>query len=188
MEDRNSKIEKELNIQITPAEVRDVHDIQDVFYKTWLTTYPNKQYGISEEDIEDRFKDRYAEERLAKRRGDLEKASVDRKIFVARDGSRVVGLCRVEKHPEHNQLSAMYVLPEYQGKGLGYKLWQEAKKFLDPKNKTIVHVVTYNQPAIDFYTRLGFVDTHKHFTDERFRLKSGATLPEMEMVLERLED
>ncbi|MFZ2522424.1 MAG: hypothetical protein WAX44_00605 [Minisyncoccia bacterium] len=30
--------------------------------------------------------------------------------------------------------------------------------------------------------KLGFVDTGRRFNDERFRMRSGAILPEMEMI------
>lgn len=171
-------------VVVDRALVSDVPAIQDIFYKTWLSTYPNEQYAVTVEDIEDRFKDRFSEEKLQKRRVDIENNDPSRVIFVARDNATVVGLCRVEKHEGYNQLSAFYVLPEYQGQGIGFRLWEKAKKHLDMNVKTIVHVVTYNQKAIDFYTKLGFEDTGKRFSDDRFRLKSGAVFPEMEMVLE----
>ena len=47
---------------------------------------------------------------------------------------------------------------------------------------TYVDVAEYNQRAIDFYTKLGFVDTGRRHQEERFRMKSGAIITEMEMV------
>ncbi len=39
------------------------------------------------------------------------------------------------------------------------------------------------RPAIRFYEKLGFVDAGKRWKDEKRKMRSGAPLPEMEMVL-----
>ena len=161
----------------------DVLDIQTVFYKTWLATYPNKEAGITLEDIEDKFKDAFSEETLQKRRESMSKYPDNVQVLVARDGDKVVGISRSVKRNEVNQLQTIYVLPEYQGQGIGHMFWKESLQFFSDKKDIIVHVVTYNQHAIEFYKKLGFVDTGKRFTEERHRMKSGAAFPEMEMIL-----
>ncbi len=172
-----------MEIKITTPQVEDAEGMQDVFYYAWLATYPNEEYGVTRDDVEDRFKDRHDEARLEKRREALRAPGPNQKIFVAKDGSKVVGLCRAVISGERNEIGAIYIVPEYQGKGIGTMLWNEAKTFFDPTKDTFVKVVTYNTKAIAFYTKLGFVDTGNRFADERFRLKSGAIMPEMEMVI-----
>jgi ribosomal protein S18 acetylase RimI-like enzyme len=103
-------------------------------------------------------------------------------LFFAKDGDTVVGLCRVVRSETENRLQAIYVLPEYQGRGIGTLLWNEAQKYLDKDKDIVVAVAEYNQNAIDFYTRLGFEDTGKRWKDEKFTMKSGVQIPEMEMV------
>jgi ribosomal protein S18 acetylase RimI-like enzyme len=104
--------------------------------------------------------------------------------MVAKDGARVVGVCLFVERETCNQLQSIYVLPEYQGKGIGALFWKKCLAFLDPAKETIVQVATYNKKAIDFYSRLGFIDTGKRFTEERHRMPiSKALIPEMEMVL-----
>lgn len=62
--------------------------------------------------------------------------------------------------------------------------WEKCLSFLDKNKETIVQVATYNEKAISFYKKLGFVDTGKRFTEERFVMPiSGSKIPEMEMVL-----
>ena len=46
-------------------------------------------------------------------------------------------------------------------------------------------MATYNQKAIDFYKKLGFEETGKNFSQERFRMKSGSIIPETELCIER---
>ena len=168
-------------VQVTEAGIDDFEKIQNVFYRTWLVTYPNKEHGISVDDIEDRFKDRNAPERREKRRQDILTRNLNKRLLVAKDGDTVVGVCRASKSESENRLNAIYVLPEYQGKGVGSRLWAEISSFFDQDKEVVIDVVTYNQNAIDFYKKLGFMDTGKRFFDEQFRLKSGAQFPEMEM-------
>ncbi len=163
----------------------DVPGVQKVFRDTWLATYPNEECGITREDIEDRYKDALAPERIAKRQEAWAHLLPDEKIFSAIEDGAVVGVCRVKTYEDKNQLHAIYVLPEYQGKGIGSALWEKALTFFDPSKDIYVGVAVYNQKAIDFYSRLGFVDTEKRFKDENLKLKSGAMIPEMEMRLSR---
>ena len=47
------------NLKIRSAEVKDARDILDVFYQTWIQTYPNKDLGITVEDIEELLKNSF---------------------------------------------------------------------------------------------------------------------------------
>lgn len=162
----------------------DVYQIADLFFITWLATYPNKETGITEEDIKERFKDRHSKESIQKRVDNLSALSKNQSFFVAKDEEKIIGVCRAVIRDNYNQLQSIYVLPEYQGKGVGYQLWQEAKKFFDSKKQTVVQVATYNTKAITFYKKLGFVDTGKRFTNEKHRMPiSKAVILEMEMTL-----
>jgi len=170
-----------MNIKITDARPEHVEGIQEVFYKAWLGTYPNAEHGITVDDVEDRFKDRMSDDRLNKRRENIASPDSNNKFLIALDGDTVVGVCRAKKEELINRLGAIYVLPEYQSKGVGTMLWQEVRSFFDPTKDIVVSVAVYNQKAVGFYSKLGFVDTGKRFTEERLRMKSGALLPEMEM-------
>ncbi|MEN9582943.1 MAG: hypothetical protein RL641_897 [Candidatus Parcubacteria bacterium] len=171
------------DIKITDATAQDVEGIQTVFDETWLATYPNEEAGITREDILDRRKGSFDPERLQKRREHFTNPPENQKFVVAKDGNRVVGLCSILREEQYNKLSTIYILPEYQGKGIGKRLWEAVAPFLDTKKDTIVQVATYNKQAIAFYEKLGFVDTGKRFSDEKFRMKSGALIPEMELVI-----
>ncbi len=76
----------------------------------------------------------------------------------------------------------LYILPEYQGKGVGKMFWGECVKYFDNNKKIIVQVATYNTGAIKFYEKLGFKDNGKRFSEERLRMPiSRVLIPEMEM-------
>ncbi len=76
-------------------------------------------------------------------------------------------------------------MPQFQNNGIGKKLYNEISKFFNPSQKTIVKVATYNKKAIEFYKKLGFIDTGKRFTNDKIITKKGVNIPKMEMVLEK---
>ena len=178
----------ETNIEITDASPEDVVGMREVYYKSWLETYPNEEYGITKDDIEDKFKVSSTAESIKKRAENIESLPESEKMFIAKDGNRIVGVCRVLRRPDKNQLQAIYVLPEYQEQGIGKKFWAKAQDFFDNEKDTIVQVATYNTNAIEFYKKLGFEDTGKRFEEERHRMKSGSIIPEMEMAIKAKRD
>ncbi len=172
---------KGTEIAIARATPDDVIGIQDVAYHGWLATYPNAKHGITVDDIEDRYKDRHTEERITQGREQMANPPEGQTTLIAKEGGKIVGFCRATKHPDRNQLYAIYVLPEYHGRGIGRAMWQEAQQYLDSNKHTIVEVAIYNTKAIKFYEGLGFTDTSKRMSNSKFKMKSGAVIPEMEM-------
>lgn len=170
-------------ITIIKPTPEDAAGIQNLFYKTWLATYPNAEFGITEADVHEHFKDAFTQESLSKVAEHVAPEMPNRLILVAKDDDTVIGIVRAFIREKANQLQAIYVLPEYQRQGVGTMLWQEALKFFDPAKDIIVQVATYNTQAINFYKKIGFVDTGKRFTEKRHRMPvSGVLIPEMEMV------
>jgi ribosomal protein S18 acetylase RimI-like enzyme len=173
-------------IIIAPAMGADAEGISEASYETWLATYPNEEAGISREDIEEQMKNRRSPEEIEKTRSKILENNPNARMWVARENEKVVGFASLKKEPEFNQLKSIYILPSHQGKGIGQKLWAEILNDVgDDHKKMVVHVATYNTQAIEFYKKLGFRETGKQFSDERFRMKSGAVIPETELVIEK---
>jgi ribosomal protein S18 acetylase RimI-like enzyme len=169
-------------ITILDAVPNDALGITNVFYKAWLATYPNKEKGITVEDIEDSYKDDFSAEKIEELKELIRNVPKNKKRLVAKIGDLVVGACTVIRNENHNHLRTLYVLPEFQGKGIGTMLWNTAQEFLDPTKDTIVQVADYTEQAIRFYEKLGFVDTGKRTPQESGAFKSGAIITDMEMV------
>jgi ribosomal protein S18 acetylase RimI-like enzyme len=171
------------------AKPDDVEDIAEIFYQGWLHAYPNKKVGVTVDDIKYKFKDRLDEDRLKKRR---QFYSVNpregRAALVALIGNKLVGVCRIAQEESKNQIYAIYVLPEYHGVGVGKALWSDALNYFDMSKDTYVELADYNDQARGFYKKLGFVDTGRRWTDEKFVFESGSSIPEMEMVIRAKSD
>lgn len=159
----------------------DVEGATNVYYKTWLATYPNEDSGVTREDVEEKFSSSFSEKAMQKRMAYIENMGENELSLVAKENGKIVGVCSVIKEDDINILKTIYVLPEYQGKGVGSKMWDEAKRFLNEQNDTVVEVVDYNKNAINFYKSKGFEETGNRRQDEKFRMKSGAIFTEIEM-------
>lgn len=170
-----------MEIKITPPVVEDAQGIMECVYKSWLDTYPNEEIGITKDDIEDKFKN--LDEKVERQKQRIINTPENEKRIVAKCDGVVVGCANLVLNEHNNQLGMIYILPEYQRRGIGHMLWSELKKYCIPDKSTIVEVATYNIKAIEFYKKLGFVDTGKRFTEEKTRMKSGALIPEMEMEI-----
>ncbi len=179
-----SSCESSPTIEVSRA--TPVASIQDVLYRVWLTTYPNKALGITVTDIEEMYKDRNSDEALARIRDRISSASEI--TLVAKENGKVVGVCRVIRREDKDVMEAIYVLPEYQRLGIGSAIWREIEKLLDSNRKIIVQVATYNTDAIEFYKRCGFRDTGKRWEEKKFRLRSGTAIPAMEMLAKQEEE
>ena len=156
-------------ITIRHASEDDASDIQNVYYKTWLETYPNDEVGITKEDVEESFKDSFTDQKIKDFNERLKNIPANSKLLVAVDTetNKIIALSINPGNPD--QVDTTYYLYEV--------------TYFDKEKDIIVQVATYNNKAISFYESLGFIDTGKRFTEERHRMPvTKIMIPEMEMI------
>jgi ribosomal protein S18 acetylase RimI-like enzyme len=141
------------HIEICVGKEEDAEGIVAVHKASWIATYPNKELGITKEEIEARNWNN--PKRVESLRSLASSENVYERLWVAKEYGKVVGYA-VGKIKEDNELSAIYLLPEVQGKGIGTKLMTEFLNWADPKKNCIVEVASYNLGAIGFYRHFGF--------------------------------
>ena len=145
-------------IEIRRATREDCREIAAVKHAVWNTTYR----GIYSDERINNFdfeRNRLVFESM------VENPEVN--LFVAADGEKIVGYssCGKPHRPfgEYTQeIGLLYVLKEYQRRGVGRRLFQTA---LEEIRKTgvgefFVSVNKYNVNAIDFYVGMGGVIVH----------------------------
>lgn len=166
-----------VQVEILDAAPGDESEIIQLLKETWLATYPNEEHNITREDI--LKKDWASKERLEKWKKIIsENGKSGVFSFVAKEGNKIVGFCQVVKEKDYNELKIIYVLPEYQGKGIGKMLANRAMSLLDFSKNTIIEVVEYNKGAIEFYKKLGFIEFEKGKGHE---VPNGKTMPTIRM-------
>ncbi len=123
-----------------------------VHYHTWDISYR----GL----IDDEFlNNRTYEKSLSRISSSLNDSNIFCDIALIKD--KVVGFVQYNKDRDGTntgEIAAIYVLPEYQGRGIGTALLNTAVRALTKEYKTIyLWVLSTNQKSISFYEQNGFV-------------------------------
>lgn len=87
-------------------------------------------------------------------------------------GYATLGANRVSTFPHEGEVYEIYLLPEYQGVGLGSKLFADAVNELKRRSYKgiVVWVLSDNDPAISFYENAGgraIANGSEHFDDKK---------------------
>ncbi|MBN8435004.1 GNAT family N-acetyltransferase [Priestia flexa] len=148
--------------------VNDIHSVQQVATDSWNHTYK----GIIPLDVQNNFlRAAYSTEMLKKRMEESE-------LWVALVETKVVGFANFTPVNEkwESELLAIYLLPDYQRKGIGTALFAKGSRHV---KKVIVHVERENQSGMSFYRTQGFTVTDEF--DEDF---DGHLLQTVQMTLQ----
>lgn len=137
------------HISIVPIQTED--DIRGnayVHYKSWHETYADL--------IDAEYLNTFTLEKC-------NKIAYHRKdnVLVAKDGNTVVGFvgygkARDEMLSDCGEIYSIYVLQEFQGQKIGYRLMKEALSMLSDYTTVVLWVLKENDRAIRFYEKLGF--------------------------------
>ncbi|MES2630607.1 MAG: GNAT family N-acetyltransferase [Patescibacteria group bacterium] len=143
---------------IEQPKISDTLELAKLHNQSWIETYPNDEFGISKEFIENRISNRLSKEGL-ERREEAIKSSLNAGTYflrIARDESgNIVGFIDGNLKENEYWLDGLYTLKSTYGTGLGKQLWEAFLPWT--KNKDILlTVASYNHRAIAFYTKLGF--------------------------------
>ncbi len=170
-----------MDIQIVDARGDDVYDNWQIQKMCWLQNFPGMGLGITREDILDWFDETINSNRnKLKERSEGVNKNSNQHLWVARYGKRIVGFAAA-KRGEENRLEAMFILPEYQKKGIGSRFMGQVLDWIGPGKKIYVDVVSNNQNARKFYKRYGFIETNQQ-VDSGVVFSSGASFANIEMV------
>ena len=137
-----------MDIFIKPMETDDeIRGKAFVHWKSWQESYR----GIVDDGYLDRMTLAQTEEKAFRWRDN---------ILVAKDGERVVGFVGygpASGEEGTGEIFALYVLEEYQRRGIGYALMREALSRLEGCRVVVLWALKENDKAIRFYERVGFL-------------------------------
>lgn len=141
-------------VKIREGNPNDANDFVYVNTHTWISTYK----GLLPDELLDDLSDTI-EARVPKTKDRLEK---ENNLIVAECNGLVVGVLtynqsRDTNYPNAGEISSIYVLKEYQGNGIGSKLFQAGlKKLINQGFKEVIlKVLKENKGAIEFYQKKG---------------------------------
>jgi GNAT superfamily N-acetyltransferase len=143
--------------QLRDAHVGDAFGIATVHVRSWLTTYP----GIMPEAY---LKSLSIEKRAVGWERGLQNPIDGAFTLVAEEDGQIVGFAaggpERDGDPEYpGELYAVYLLQEYQGKGIGRQLFAEVTRRLKAQGfrNMLLWVAKENHPSRAFYERMGGV-------------------------------
>ncbi len=143
-----------IKFNIRQAKPEDASDIADVHIKSWRQAYK----GIIHQSYLDNGLDisgltKHWQERLKQSR---------KGTFLAFNGPVIngfasIGKSRDDDYPDYAELYAIYLDPDYFGKGVGKALFQTCLEYAVTQGfkKLFVNVLTNNKMGRDFYERMG---------------------------------
>ena len=169
-----------MNVQIRPAVPADAASLARVRIYAWRAAYRGLMPEAFLASLDLEKETRRVQDNLAG-------LSPERYIFAAEVtlsaavGGKVVGFCAGgpdrDQDPDYpGELYAIYVLPEFQGHGIGKQLVRKAASWLSEHGYAhfLIWVLRDNHPARRFYETLG-----GQLARERFITLGGEQLPEV---------
>lgn len=141
-------------IEIVKPKITDAEGLAQVHVKTWQDTYS----GLIDDAYLDSLSIAQKAEKWKKR---LLENNSDFIYFIAKENDSIAGFIWGGKNREENseydaEVIAYYVLPEYQGKGIGRKLFSSfAKEALKRKMNTMSLWVLYGNNTSKIYEHFG---------------------------------
>ena len=135
----------------------DLGPVAALVKRSWLDTYVNKDFDITEDWIEDFWKRKDGEsgnvERMEWR---LRHDKMNYLVAIDRSG-RIIGTSFQITLPDGGQeIVKLYVGKDYHGLGVGNSLMEDMIKWFDDDKPIELGVTTFNQRAKKFYSRWGF--------------------------------
>lgn len=137
-----------MNITIRKMHYEDTKQVQSIAKKTWNATYE----GIIPLEVQNNFlKSNYSDESMKQR---IERSIV----YVAEVKGKVVGFANYSTVRDGGkvELAAIYLYPEFQGKGIGTALLQQVVKELKGLKEIYINVEKDNKIGMNFYEAKGF--------------------------------
>ncbi len=141
-----------LSIDIRRAKVQDAAPVAAVHDAAWRNAYRGILAGVELERMVERRGPLWWQ-RAIRRRVTVLVLEVNRTVV----GYATLGPSRMRALPHRGEIYEIYLRPEYQGLGLGRRLFQSARSMLgDMRLKgVVVRALHANDAATAFYRRLG---------------------------------
>ena len=178
----NETREQENILEVRLATIADAPNIARIQNDSWLVTYPNEAAGITREDLVGYLGN--IDARAFRWEGRLEKNDPNIRISVLKHDDRVIGFSSVTKMANVGHVDALYLDPEFSGKGMGAEILEEGLRWLGNDTPIELEVASYNNRAIRFYERFGF---RKQGAVKPVDLRNGKEIPLMLMVRDAIE-
>lgn len=174
---QKDKMKKELKIKYKkPKGLNDILEILRIGDIVWMDTYGNKKYGTTKKEIA-----KYREKTKAKRLKRLSKSiyNINSFFLIAEYNKKNVGFVSGKKRKKYNLMGGLYILPEFQNKGIGKNMMEKLFKWFGDDKNIYLKVLSPNIRATEIYKYMGF---NKARDNKHMLSIGGSEIPSMSMV------
>ncbi len=155
------QIEKQPVFTIEPPKMGDELAIGPMHVQSWKESYITPESGLTEELIEE-LVGHYATDFNYRKNTLTEALAHPDKIFyrvVKNNDGKVVGFFHGSKNDSYNELEGVYLLDEVKGTGIGGALMEAFLAWIDTDKPCQLSAFSFNDKALGFYDKYGFVKT-----------------------------
>ncbi|OGY25658.1 MAG: hypothetical protein A2Z24_00950 [Candidatus Woykebacteria bacterium RBG_16_44_10] len=147
-----------MKISIRIASKRDLKDYTDLLQRTYQVAYTDEKIGLTKERFS---KEVFATPHTQSYLKSNLVVNDKQKTWLAFLDSNLVGSITITDKSEECELRGFYVTPQYQGKGIGKKLWNLVLDFAGDKD-IVLDLYSHNRKTIEMYKKWGFkIDKQK---------------------------
>ncbi len=158
-----SRVEKQSTFTIEPPTLGDEVFVGPMHVQAWKETYITAESGLTEELVEELIGHVAIDTDFRKNTFKEALAHPDKVLYrvIKNSAGKIVGFFHCSKHETYNELDGVYLLDEVKDRGIGGKLMEEFLAWADKDKPCHLHAFAFNDNALDFYAKYGFVKTSK---------------------------
>lgn len=144
----------------------DAQAIFSLIFVSWVDTLVNDEIGVTRDFLinykirqltYDFYRKDCKYDHFQNTKNNLHLVAVD-------ENEAVIGFLHCKRTNEDQELSGLYLFPEFKGAGLAQEFAEKFLQWEDVTTNTTLGVVKYNARAINFYKKLGFVPNGVNYT------------------------
>ncbi len=149
--------------KIEAPKLGDEMEIAPMHIQSWKETYVPQSPELTNEMVDEWLGHMLTDTSFRRKTIEESIEHPERVLYrvVRSNAGSIVGFLHGSKSEEFNELEAIYLLNEAKGSGTGGKLMQEFLAWADKGKPSKLEVFAFNDSALDFYTKYGFVKTNK---------------------------
>lgn len=159
----NKNMKEKLEFKIEAPKIGDEIGLAPMHIQSWKETYVTPESGLTEEMVDEKLGHMLTNTDF--RRNTISEAIKNPdKVFyrvIRSSNDQIVGFMHGSKHEEFNELDGIYLLNEVKGTGVSTKLMEEFLNWIDKSKPIRLEVFSFNDRALNFYKKYGFVKTDK---------------------------
>lgn len=142
----------EAGVEIRIAAIDDLAAYTNLLQQTYESAYVDDELGLTKECFsKEVFATEGTQEYLKSHLVDTD----NQKTWLAFAGVTLVGAITCVVRESEAELTGFYVDPEFQGKGIGKRLYELALKFAG-KREVVLDIYAHNRRTIEMYRKWGF--------------------------------